>query len=109
MRLKPLTEAAIQKLILSWLRLHGAWAVRVNSGAARVGKRLVRFTDTVGTPDILCCVGGRLVGIEVKRPGGRLRPAQGEVLDAIRRAGGLAFVARSVDDVEQALRAEGLL
>jgi len=43
------------------------------------------------------------------RPGGRLRPGQGETLDRINRCGGVGLVATSVDDVRQALEAEGLL
>jgi VRR-NUC domain len=103
------SESSIQKAILAWLRLHGAWCVRCNGGAVKTEGRFIRFTDTVGTPDILACVGGRMVGIECKRKGGKLSPAQGECLDAINRAGGLAFVATSIEDVERALRAEGLL
>lgn len=109
------SEKDVQKAILQWLRLHGAFAVRVNTGAVKVGKRLVRFNDTTGCPDILCCVplprGGRsvFVGIEVKAKGGKLRPAQAAVLDAINRAGGVAFVADGIEAVERALRAEGLI
>ena len=109
------SEKGTQKAILQWLRLHGAFAVRVNTGATKIGERFVRFNDTVGCPDILCCwpgvqySSGIFVGIEVKRVGGRLRPEQAACLDAIRKAGGLAFVARSVDDVAAALRAEGLI
>lgn len=113
MKLKQPREADIQKLILSWLRLHGAFCVRVNGGAVKTEGRFIRFTDTVGCPDILCCwpTEGRavFVGIECKRPGGKLRPEQAACIDAIRKAGGLAFVATSLEDVETALRAEGLL
>ena len=101
------SEAEIQRQLIAYLRLIGGHVVRVNSGAAKVGKRLIRFTDTPGTPDILCCLQGRFVGIECKRPGGKLRPSQGEQIDAIRRAGGLAFVADGLDTLRAALRLEG--
>ena len=107
------TEAQTQKLIIQWLRLHGAWCLRINGGAMQVGKRFVRFTDTVGAPDILCCwpTDGRgvLLAIEVKRRGGKASPDQLACLDAIRRAGGLAIIADSLEAVERALRLEGLL
>lgn len=109
MRLTAPTEAEIQKSILAYLRLHGAFVVRVNSGAVKVGSRLVRFNDSPGCPDILACVGGRFIGIECKRKGGRLRDSQRAALDAIRKAGGVSFVATSVDDVQRALRLEGLV
>jgi len=102
-------EADIQRAILAYLRLLGAWVVRVNGGAVKVDKRFIRFTDTLGCPDILGVIGGRMLGIECKRHGGRLRPAQAECLDAIRKAGGVAFVATSIDEVKRCLEAEGLL
>lgn len=103
------TEAQVQKLISQWLKLHGAFVIRINGGAAKVGKRFIRFTDVVGCPDLLVCWRGRLVGIECKRRGGKASPDQLACIDAINRAGGVAFVARGIEDVERALRMEGLL
>lgn len=109
MKLTTPTEAQIQRAILQYLRLLGAFAVRVNTDATKIGDRFIRFNDAVGCPDILVCLGGRFVGVEVKRKGGRLRPEQAACMDSIRKAGGLAFVARSVDDVHAALTAEELV
>lgn len=55
----------------------------------------------VGIPDLLCCIKGRFVGIEVKQPSGKLRPAQRVVLREIYDAGGIAAV---VETVGQAAR-----
>jgi protein involved in polysaccharide export with SLBB domain len=53
------------------------------------------------TVDILACVSGRFVAIEVKKPGAfKLTDNQRGVLAAIRRAGGDAFVAQSWADVK---------
>lgn len=41
---------------------------------------------------------GRAVFIEVKRPGGKVRPDQSTFLDAMRRQGALAGVAHSVEE-----------
>jgi len=57
----------------------------------------------VGIPDTLICLWGLFIGIEVKQPGAKLRPAQRVVLHEIFDAGGVAAV---VETVEQA---EGLL
>jgi hypothetical protein len=107
------TEAQTQKLILQWLRLHGAFVVRINGGAMKTEGRFVRFTDTKGCPDILACwpTDGRgvLLAVEVKRRGGKASPDQLACLDAIRRAGGLGIIADSLEAVERALRLEGLL
>lgn len=108
--MKPTTsEASIQKGVAAYLRLIGAVVIRVNGGGAKMGDRFVRFTDTVGCPDLLFCLAGRFCACECKKKGGRLRPEQAAVIDAINRAGGVAFVATSIDDAERALRAEGLI
>ena len=109
MKLTTPKESDVQKLILAFLRAHGAFCVRVNGGAVKTEGRFIRFTDTVGCPDILCCWFGRMVGIECKRKGGKASPDQLACIDAINRAGGMAFVATSLADVERALKAEGLL
>ena len=103
------TEAEIQKLIIQWLRLQGAFVIRINGGAIKTEGRFIRFSDTKGCPDLLVCWRGRLVGIECKRRGGKASPDQLACLDSIRRAGGLAIVADSLEAVERALRIEGLI
>ena len=57
---------------------------------------------TRGVSDIIIGVippSGRFLAIEVKRPGGKPLAEQQQLLDTISEAGGLAFVACSVDDV----------
>lgn len=112
MGVKAPLEKDIQRTIRDYLSLLGALPIRMNSGAfggEHKGKRwYVRLNDLDGCPDLIVCLSGRFVAVEVKRPGEKPTDKQTAALDAIRRAGGLAFVARSVDDVEKALRAEGL-
>lgn len=52
-----------------------------------------------GIPDILGIWQGRMLGIEVKRPSGKVSPEQEAFMLRINEAGGLAFVAHSVKDV----------
>ena len=85
-------ESAIQKKISTWLTTQG-WCVKVINANKR------------GTPDLLACIDGRLVAVEVKRPGGRLSKIQEAQLQNIRDAGGIAIVATSVDDVVAKLSA----
>lgn len=47
-----------------------------------------------GVPDLLCCVNGRFVGIEVKAENGRLSELQKYNLEEIRKAGGIAIVVK---------------
>lgn len=46
--------------------------------------------------DLIACVRGRFLAVEVKMPGGTYRPGQREFLRTVRRTGGFAFTARSV-------------
>jgi hypothetical protein len=55
---------------------------------------------TSGLPDIICCVGGKFVGLEVKTPDGKLSKLQEVALAKINAAGGLAMVVRSVDEAK---------
>ena len=62
-----------------------------------------------GVPDIICCINGRFVAIEVKTAKGKVTELQQMCIDEIRAARGVAFVARSVEDVESELNEEGLV
>ena len=55
--------------------------------------------STPGVPDIVGIYNGRFLAIEVKTERGKLSPHQEKFIAAINANGGLAFVARSVDDV----------
>ena len=98
-------EAAALHEVLQALRAHPAvcWCERMNTGAARIGDRFVKFGFT-GCPDVLGQLrDGRLLGVEVKAPMGKLRPEQAVFLERIRSGGGVAFVARDCRDVMREL------
>lgn len=52
-----------------------------------------------GTSDILGVVSGRFLAIEVKSKTGTLSPEQKEFILRVNEEGGIAFVARSIQDV----------
>ena len=94
-------EAAALCEVLKALNTHAAvaWCERMNSGAARMGGRFVRF-GFKGCPDVLGQLNdGRLLGVEVKGPTGKLRPEQSVFMERIRGAGGVAFMALDCLDV----------
>ena len=98
-------EAAALVEVLKALRTHPAvaWCERMNTGAATVEGRFIRF-GFKGCPDVLGQLkDGRLLGVEVKAQAGRLRPEQALFLERIRCAGGVAFVARDLRDVLRGL------
>jgi hypothetical protein len=106
---KPRTEpseAEILKAIMALLKRHPKVAKvwRQNSGVAQYqyGSKTsyVRFNSAKGMSDILGILKtGRTLAIEVKNRTRKVDPHQQQFLDDINAGGGLAFVARSVDDV----------
>lgn len=60
--------------------------------------RGIRYGLGVGSPDLVGIAWGRFVGLEVKTPTGRVSKEQTMWLDMVRRFGGVAGVARSVED-----------
>ena len=101
-------EAAALREVLQALNAHPAvaWVERMNSGAVKIGSRFVRF-GWKGCPDVLGQLNdGRLLGVEVKAKKGKLRPEQTLFLERIRRAGGVAFMARDCRDVMQELKGD---
>ena len=100
-------EAAALVEVLKALNAHPAvsWCERMNTGAARIGARFVRLGFR-GCPDVLGQLkDGRLRGMEVKGPTGRLRPEQSAFLERIRCAGTAAIMARRLPDVIRKLGA----
>lgn len=74
-----------------------AWVMKVHGGP----------TQTAGSPDLLCCVHGLLIGLEVKCAGpgetpeaasGRATLLQLAQLDRLRRAGAGAAVVTSIEE-----------
>lgn len=77
-RIHDKPEAAALVEVLKALNTHSAvaWCERMNSGAARIGARFVRF-GFKGCPDVLGQLkDGRLLGVEVKTKTRKLRPEQ---------------------------------
>jgi hypothetical protein len=101
-------ETGIVKAVLGYLRFVRRWpAWRNNTGAVRVGRRLIRFGE-VGAADILGVLpGGRLLAVECKRPGNRATAAQAAWLAMIAEGGALALVVVSVEDLAAQLREAG--
>jgi hypothetical protein len=109
-----MSEAAIQQDIrLALGQCPGIRAFRNNVGAIKDrNNRLVRYGLVTGSADLIgwqtvliteAMVGqrfARFLSVEVKTPTGRLSPEQETWRQAVLKAGGIAVVARSVDDIK---------
>ena len=115
--MKKPTEQDTVRAILQFLHAHRIPAWRINTGAVKIERRFLRF-GAVGMSDIIgilltpvALVGlmhaevrcGRFLAIEVKSAKGTVTPAQQGFLDQVNAAGGRAFMARSVADVQREL------
>lgn len=105
-------EGIIQSGILEYLRLSRIMAWRNNTGATKYRsngrERFLRY-GTPGSGDILGVLpDGRFFSIEVKQPGKYPSRKQKEFIAAVNKNNGVAFVARSIEDVENVLKKEGV-
>lgn len=66
-------------------------------------KRPIRY-GLVGSSDILGCVDGLMICIEMKTKTGKQREAQKLFQAAIERCGGIYFIARSADEAVEKLK-----
>ncbi|WP_018934617.1 VRR-NUC domain-containing protein [Gracilibacillus lacisalsi] len=93
-------EKRIENKIKRYLDSIGAWHIKTHGS----------MFSKAGTPDIIACVKGKFVAIEVKRPeGGRVSELQRFHIEAINKAGGYAFVSRSVEETQRYLETNNLV
>ena len=75
-------EKIFENKIKSYLKSIGAYFIKTHGD---------RFSK-VGTPDIIACVNGRFVAIEVKAENGKPSELQLYHLEQIRNAGGISYL-----------------
>ena len=112
-------ETKIQNLILMALSKAGCLVFRNESAGAWVGKvlhkdanqvtltdaRMIRFGLAVGSADIIGIAPcGRFLAIEIKTSKGRPTKEQLRFIEAVNNAGGIAGIARSVEDALKLIR-----
>lgn len=77
------------KAIREILRFNHIWHYKVHGGLGQ----------EPGIPDLVCCMNGLFVGIEVKIAPKKLSPKQQEKKEGIERAKGLFITAYTIEDV----------
>lgn len=98
--MKNSVEQAIQTSIIRYIKSIGGLPIKQNQ---------IGIYAQAGVPDIIACIKGRFVAIEVKRPGKKPEPIQEAFLESITKKGGLAFWSDNLDKVKSILKEEGLL
>lgn len=86
-----MSEAVIQNKIIKYLKSIGAYTIKTIS------------TNRNGTPDILCCLDGKFIALEVKNNKGITSALQEHHIKEIKNCGGIATVVRSVEDVKECI------
>lgn len=97
---KELKEKAVENKIKKWLKDKNYWFFKVHGS----------IFQPSGIPDILACINGKFVAIEVKRSkGGIVSPLQKAQIQKIKENGGIAGVANSMDEFLEILKEGKLL
>lgn len=93
-------EKAVENKIKKWLKDKGYWFFKVHGS----------IFQPAGIPDILACINGKFVAIEVKRSkGGIVSPLQKAQIEMIKKNGGIAGVANSMEEFLEILKEGRLL
>jgi hypothetical protein len=76
---------------------------RNNTGVADHRGARVRYGLAVGSADLVGCLAGRFVALEIKTATGRASQEQRQWLTLVRRYGGFAAIVRSVEEAREAI------
>jgi hypothetical protein len=102
-------EVAVRNLVCSYLTRLGVF-FWVNDSVGIFDPKIKRYRKNhspyriKGVSDVLGILpNGRLLAIELKSATGRLTPEQKLFIEKIKLNGGIAFMARSIDDVKREL------
>lgn len=106
MKSKTIPESTIEAEILWRLYKLGIFCWKNASGGFFDGKRMRRHVNPFaipGTSDILAIKDGVFIAIEVKSAKGKPSPHQLDFIEKVNKNGGIAFIARSWEEVKEKL------
>jgi hypothetical protein len=97
------TANGLTRCVLTWIRLHGGQAERINTMGRQIktksGRQVyIKTTGSKGSADISAVIAGRAVKIEVKIGRDRQSNKQKQYADAVTNAGGVYYIARNFPD-----------
>lgn len=88
-------EQNMQTSIMNYISSIGGLPIKFNN---------MGIYAKAGVSDILACIKGRFIAIEVKRPGNKPTAVQLQFINAVNSIGGLAFWADNLQDVKDKLK-----
>lgn len=111
MKKPTVREKVIENSILSWLALNNIFAFKVESVGVydqRLGIYRLKHSvhRVLGIADIIGIYKGRPLAIEVKSANGKLSQHQKEFLAKWEFNGGIAIVAKSIEDIIKGLESQ---
>lgn len=93
-------EKKVENKIKKWLKDRNYWYFKVHGS----------IYQPAGIPDIIACINGKFVAIEVKRSdGGIVSELQKAQIQKIKDSGGLVGVAHNMEEFWQILKDGGLI
>lgn len=98
-----MNEANILKQCMMQASRCGAIVWRNNTGAYKDGQRFIRYGLCEGSSDIIGIYKGRFLAMEVKSTMGQPTQKQLNFINAVIKAGGIAGIVRSKEDVKKLL------
>ncbi len=87
-------ESVLQRAVIKRLKEHGAYVVNVHGSAF----------NSRGTPDLIVCLDGAFLGLELKVGKNKPEPAQLWHGNRIKQSGGQWYCIRSLEELERVLR-----
>lgn len=104
-------EKDLEMLVLDYLNKRGIFAFKIQTvGIWDADKKVYRNLSKFclrGTSDILGVMpNGRFLAIEMKGPKGRATQEQLAFISKVKRQGGVAFIARGIEDIDKEFKRE---
>lgn len=104
-----ITEKMIQNEILDNLEMLDVGYFWQNDSMGYKGRKRENRYRPNGVPDILGITNGQFIGIEVKKPKGKMSTSQIMFREKFVRCGGLYILAYSYQDVFEVMKIKGFL
>lgn len=90
------TANGLTAAICDKIKLDGYFIARINTqGNYREGLGWTKSNSTKGMSDLVACIDGKFISIEIKAGNDYQRPDQQKVEHSIQRSGGIYFIART--------------